>query len=163
MRSNGQCGMWGGGKPSISPWQHSMSSMKEKNLEQVVTAQRSHLANWLTPCPTATVAPVYALRMPQPLHPHSPVRCTPEKDNPAISLDDLSHLEKVCTLAKWLPMSVPEAKEGDIIYVLRVIDPKSYVQTNCTNSPDEDWEVIDQPLNGIIGYSTMPSEIAERV
>ena len=60
-------------------------------------------------------------------------------------------------------MSVPEAKEGDIIYMLGAINPKSYVQTNCTDSPNEDWEAIDQPLNGIIGYSTMPSEIAERV
>ncbi len=140
-----------------------MSRTRKNIKEQSITAQRTHLANWLIPHPAATVAPVYALSMPQPLHPHLPVRHTPERAGPAVSLVHVSHIEKAHSLAKWLPMSVPEAKDGDIIYMLGVIDPKLYVQTNSTNSPNEDWEVIDQPLNGIIGYGAMLSEIADQV
>ncbi len=111
---------------------------KKKIGEQVITAQRACLANWLNPHPAATLAPVYALSAPQPLHPHSPVRPTPERAHPAKLLVHLSHLEKARALAKQLPSLVPEAKDGDIIYTLGAVDPESYVQTNCTDSPDED-------------------------
>ena len=154
MQSNGWWDVGGGNLQSHLGSTLCQAQKKRKNLELAATAQRSCLANWLTPYPAVTVAPIYALRMPQPFHPHSPVRHTPEKVNPVISLDGLSHLEKVCTLAKWLPMSVPEAKEGDIIYMLRAIDPKLYICSN--DSPNEDWEAIDPPLNGIIRYGAMP-------
>src|SRR5260370_41680830 len=80
---------------------------KKNQQECVITAQRTHLTNWLTPHPAATVPPIYSLTTPQPLHPCSPARCTTEKTILSTSLD-ISPIEKAHALAKQLPMLVPK-------------------------------------------------------
>src|SRR5258708_11932581 len=47
------------------------------------------------------------------------------------ALDTIDTLDKARALAKLLPDSVPEAKEGDKIYDLGALCPKVFAQTNC--------------------------------
>src|SRR5260370_19135569 len=97
MWSNGQCGMWRG-RQTFNLTLAALHVEHEKNQQEcMITTQRTCLTNWLTPCPAATVPPIYSLTMPQPLHPCSLARCTPEKTIPSTSLD-ISPIEKACTL-----------------------------------------------------------------
>src|SRR5258708_39641490 len=47
-----------------------------------------------------------------------------------LALDTMDPLDRARVLAKLLPDSVPEAKEGDKIYDLRALCPKIFAQTN---------------------------------
>ena len=66
-------------------------------------------------------------------------------------------------LAMLLPKSIPEAVEGDEIWGIGHINPKTFVMTNCTEDKLEDWENIDPMFNRLLGYGATQGEIAARV
>src|SRR5260370_14130278 len=65
--------------------------------------------------------------------------------------DTMDPLDRARALAKLLPDSVPEAKEGDKIYDLGALCPEVFTQTNCEESMTADWEYIDPIYNGFLG------------
>src|SRR5258708_3329572 len=69
------------------------------------------------------------------------------------ALDTMDPLDRARVLAKLLPDSVPEAKEGDKIYELGALCPEVFAQTNCEESMAADWEYIDPIYNRFLGCS----------
>src|SRR6266436_9400381 len=67
--------------------------------------------------------------------------------------DTMDPLDRARVLAKLLPDSVPEAKEGDKIYDLGALCPEVFTQTNCEESTTADWEYIDPIYNRFLGCS----------
>src|SRR5260221_11264695 len=65
--------------------------------------------------------------------------------------DTMDPRDRAKALAKLLPDSVPEAKEGDKIYDLGALCPKVFAQTNCEESMTADWEYIDPIHNRFLG------------
>src|SRR5258705_1211882 len=65
--------------------------------------------------------------------------------------DTMDPLDRARVLAKLLPDSVPEAKEGDKIYELGALCPKVFAQTNCKESMAANLEYIDPIYNGFLG------------
>src|SRR5258708_9214434 len=65
--------------------------------------------------------------------------------------DARDRLDRARVLAKLLPDSVPEAKEGDKIYDLGALCPEVFTQTNCEESTTADWEYIDPIYNRFLG------------
>src|SRR5258705_7334529 len=61
--------------------------------------------------------------------------------------DTMDPLDRARMLAKLLPDSVPEAKEGDKIYELGALCPEVFTQTNCKESTAADWEYINPIYN----------------
>src|SRR5258708_1226977 len=64
--------------------------------------------------------------------------------------DTMDPLDRARALAKLLPDSVPEAKEGDKIYDLGALCPEVFAQTNCEESMTADCEYIDPIYNGFL-------------
>src|SRR5260221_13880745 len=67
------------------------------------------------------------------------------------ALDTMVPLDRAKVLAKLLPDSVPEAKEGDKIYDLGALCPEVFTQTNCKESMTANWEYIDPIYNRFLG------------
>src|SRR5258707_13093979 len=65
--------------------------------------------------------------------------------------DTMDPLDRARALAKLLPDSVPEAKEGDKIYELGALCPEVFTQTNCEESMAADWEYINPIYNRFLG------------
>ena len=65
--------------------------------------------------------------------------------------DTMDPLDRARALAKLLPDSVPEAKQGDKIYEIGALCPKAFAQTNCEESTAADWEYIDPIYNRFLG------------
>src|SRR5260221_11465270 len=65
--------------------------------------------------------------------------------------DTMDPLDRARALAKLLPDSVPEAKEGDKIYDLGALCPEVFAQTNCEESMTADWEYINPIYNRFLG------------
>ena len=57
--------------------------------------------------------------------------------------DTMDPLDSARALVKLLPDLVPEAKEGDKIYEVGALCPKTFAQTNCEESTAADWEYIN--------------------
>src|SRR5260370_36753823 len=70
---------------------------------------------------------------------------SPQVDMNAI--ERLLPLERTLMLAMLLPKLIPEAVEGDEIWGIGHIDPKTFVMMNCTEDKLEDWENIDPMFN----------------
>src|SRR5258708_32630380 len=67
------------------------------------------------------------------------------------ALDTMDPLDRSRVIAKLLPDSVPEAKEGDKIYDLGALCPEVFTQTNCKESMTANWEYIDPIYNRFLG------------
>src|SRR5258705_10398607 len=65
--------------------------------------------------------------------------------------DTMDPLDRARVLAKLLPDSVPEAKEGYKIYELGALCPKVFTQTNSEESTAANWEYIDPIYNRLLG------------
>src|SRR5258707_1413039 len=65
--------------------------------------------------------------------------------------DTMDPLDRARALAKLLPDSVPEAKEGDKIYDLGALCPEVFAQTNCEESTTANWEYINPIYNRFLG------------
>ena len=74
---------------------------------------------------------------------------TPSPKLPA--LDTMDPLDRARALARLLPDSVPEAKEGDKIYGLGALCPEVFAQTDCEESTAANWEYIDPIYNRFLG------------
>src|SRR5258707_15831452 len=93
-----------------------------------------------------------------PLAPHVGWKCLqvlpqiPSMPSPRLSAPDtMDPLDRARAIAKLLPDSVREAKEGDKIYDIGALFPEVFTQTNCEESMTADWEYINPIYNRFLG------------